>query len=278
MTQSRFFWPVLGSVAVVVLSPVLELVTGEPAAYSFAVLGLLVLFWILSRMPRRRMGLTLGDGETHQMALLYPAVMIGVAAVVVYYSGDTAPESIDGRAYLGQILVMAIVTVIGALLTEDGFFRGWLWGSLEQGEFGEFTTLVWTGLAFSLWHLPVVLIEESFRLPIEQIPVYLTNVYLMGVNWGVLRLASGSVLPAAISHGVWNGLVYVLFGYGTQGGLLGVSQVHLYDPERGWLGVALNGVAFWLLWLWYQSRLEAALDGTDAVARSEAARPDDEPG
>ena len=278
MRHSRFFWPVLGSVAVVVLSPALELLTGEPAAYSFAVLGLLVLFWILSRMPRRRMGLTLGDGETHQMALLYPAVLIGAAALVVYFSGATSPEPINGGAFLGQILIMAIVTVIGALMTEDGFFRGWLWGSLE-GEFGEFTTLVWTGLVFAAWHLPVVLIEESFRLPMAQIPVYLANVYLIGVNWGVLRLASGSVLPAAISHGVWNGLVYVLFGYGTQGGLLGVSEVHLYDPERGWLGVALNGVAFWLLWLWYQSRLEAVLNEVDGVVgRGPATSPDDEPG
>lgn len=255
--KSRWFWPVLGSLAVLASSPGLELLTGREVAYSAAVLALLVAFWFTTRLSRRRMGLVGGDVDAYRVAILYPVLVTGLAVAIAYSSGAAAAREVDLGAFIGQILIMAIVTAIGTLLTEDGFFRGWLWGVLEEGRFEKPTVLLWTAAAFALWHLPVPFIEESFRLPATQIPLYTVNVFLLGFNWGILRLASGSVVVPAVSHAVWNGFVYVVFGYGQGEGALGVSSVTVFDPERGWLGVALNGAACWLLWRWQAARSRA---------------------
>lgn len=60
--------------------------------------------------------------------------------------------------------------------------------------------------------------------------------------WGLLRLISGSVLVASVSHGVWNGLDYPLFGFGTKVGALGITETAIYGPEVGILGLIVNVV------------------------------------
>jgi membrane protease YdiL (CAAX protease family) len=168
-------------------------------------------------------------------------------------TGDVAVDP-ELAAKAPRLLVLMFVnTVIGALITEDGYFRGWLWGSLRRSGFAPTATLVWTGAAFALWHLPVAIIEEDFALPASVIPVYLTNVFLLGMAWGLLRQASGSVIVAAFCHGVWNALAYTLFGYGTESGALGVSRYTVFGPERGFLGLLLNAAAVVVLWRWAMS-------------------------
>jgi hypothetical protein len=54
---------------------------------------------------------------------------------------------------------------------------------------------------------------------------------------------SGSIVVSSVSHGVWNGITYTLFGYGTRRGALGVSNTALYGPEVGLLGLGLNALA-----------------------------------
>ncbi len=70
----------------------------------------------------------------------------------------------------------------------------------------------------------------------------------------MLRLASGSIVVAAVSHAAWNALDYVFYGYGRRTGELGIAAYGVIDPERGWLGLAANAVAFALLWSWYRRR------------------------
>ena len=82
--------------------------------------------------------------------------------------------------------------------------------------------------------------ETGFDLPAKEIPIYLLNATLIGLNWGLLRLASGSIIVASVSHGVWNGLAYALFGFGEKTGALGIQDTWLFGPEVGLLGIALN--------------------------------------
>jgi membrane protease YdiL (CAAX protease family) len=110
--------------------------------------------------------------------------------------------------------------------------------------------LIWTAAVFALWHLPVALLEKNFTLPPRVIPVYVANAFLIGLGWGIIRRASGSVLTAALSHGVWNALAYVLFGYGAKAGVLEVSAYTTFGPERGVVGIVLNAAAVVLLWRW----------------------------
>ena len=58
-------------------------------------------------------------------------------------------------------------------------------------------------------------LSTGFDLPRAQVPLFLVNAALMGAIWGALRLVSDSIVVSSVSHGLWNGLAYALFGYGT---------------------------------------------------------------
>ena len=118
-------------------------------------------------------------------------------------------------------------------------------------------TLLWTSAAFSLWHLSAVTLETGFDLPARQIPIFMVNATFLGLVWGLMRMASGSLLVASVGHGLWNGLNYALFAFGTKVGALGVTATDVYGPEVGWVGLALNGTFTVVLWRWTKSRERA---------------------
>ena len=76
----------------------------------------------------------------------------------------------------------------------------------------------------------------------------MVNATMMGLTWGLLRLASGSIVVASVSHGVWNGMAYSLFGFGEQVGALGIEETWIYSPETGLLGILLNTIFVAVLW------------------------------
>jgi hypothetical protein len=94
--------------------------------------------------------------------------------------------------------------------------------------------------------------------------LFLVNAAALGAAWGLLRSLSGSILVASVSYGVWNGVAYVLFGFGTEVGALGVAETWLYGPEVGLLGLVLNVAVVATLWHW--SRRRATSARADAVA------------
>jgi len=79
------------------------------------------------------------------------------------------------------------------------------------------------------------------------------NGTLIGLSWGLMRLVSGSIIVTSVSHGVWNGMAYGLFGFGEKTGFLGIEKTWLYGPEVGLLGIVFN-LAF-VAWLWRKLRV-----------------------
>jgi membrane protease YdiL (CAAX protease family) len=59
------------------------------------------------------------------------------------------------------------------------------------------------------------------------VPVYLVNATLLGLIWGMLRMLTGSILVSSVSHALWNGIDYPLFGFGEKVGALGIQQTHI---------------------------------------------------
>jgi len=145
--------------------------------------------------------------------------------------------------------------------------RSWLFASLARAGQAEGRILLWSSLAFSLWHLSAVSLDTGFDLPAAQIPVFMVNAALMGAVWGLLRLHSGSVVVASVSHGLWNGGAYVLFGFGTKIGALGIRETAVYGPEVGVVGLALNAVFAVALWRWWKGRGSAAAAGNPLTDR-----------
>ena len=145
---------------------------------------------------------------------------------------------------------MSSVGILGVLITEEGFFRGWLWAALVRAGQTDKQVLIWTSIAFTLWHISAISLDTGFDIPASEIPIFLINATLLGAVWGMLRMASGSVIAPSICHAVWNGIDYPFFGLGEKVGALGIEQTHIYGPEVGMLGVGVNLVFAVALWFW----------------------------
>ena len=216
---------------------------GLSAFSALPLLPLAVLYWRLERQSRQAMGIAWGRPPNYALAIAYPLLVLGACAAVAGIAGTVNFAAANRNQVLRDFAIMASATIPAALLTEEGFFRGWLMGSLGCNELSGRWILVWSSIAFSLWHVSAVALQTGFELPPARIPIYLANAAVIGAIWGWMRLRSGSILAPSVSHGLWNGGAYVLFGYGQKTGALGITYAGTFNPENGWLGLALN-VAF----------------------------------
>jgi uncharacterized protein len=164
-------------------------------------------------------------------------------------------------------VILTISTALVAIITEEGFFRGWLWGSLCRRRVSEAKVLIYTSIAFSAWHISAVTLDTEYKPATSQIFMFLINAAVIGVVWGMLRSLSGSIIIASCSHGVWNGIAYVFFGFGTKTGALGIRNTAIFGPEIGILGLIANAAFALVLWQFWRTRGNRA-DESDAGART----------
>lgn len=232
-------WPILGVLAAIAVTTAMD--AGGLANFSaLALLPLMGLFWYLERLSHRSMGFVWGRWRHYGLALLHPLLVLGLLTVIAAAAGAVDVSQTDWKKVWINCVLVAVGTFLVAIVTEEGFFRGWLWASLERAGESPWRVLVWSSIAFSLWHVSAVTLETGFELPPAQIPVYLINVVFLGMAWGLMRWMSGSVIVDSLSHGLWNGIAYSFFGFGTRTGALGIQEPALYGPEVGLLGLALN--------------------------------------
>ena len=256
--------PILGVAMAITITTFMD-ATGLAMFSALPLFPLLGLFWYLERLPRRDLGFVWGRWEHYGLALLYPAVVIGSVAGVSKAAGAIDVSLTDWKQVWVELALVAGSTALVTIVTEEGFFRGWLWASLKRTGMSTGRVLLWSSIAFTLWHVSPVTLDTGFDLPAAQIPVYLLNATVMGLAWGLLRWLSGSVIVASVSHGLWNGLAYVFFGFGTKVGALGIENTAVFGPEVGVLGLALNAGFLAVFWLWARDRLAAeSAEGSQA--------------
>lgn len=251
---------VLGVVVAIAITTTMD-ATGYSAFSALPLFPLAGLLWYLQRLSRAEIGLTWGNPGAYGWALAYPILVLGAIALIALAGGAVDTSNTDWNKTLLNVALMSSTGIIMGILTEEGFFRGWLWAALKRAGQSDVQILVWTTVAFTLWHVSAVSLDTGFDLPAGEIPIYLINVTLLGAIWGLLRLTSGSVLVPAVSHAVWNGIDYPLFGFGEKVGALGIQQTHIYGPEVGVLGIALNLAFAAALWLWV-TKSRSAVTGT----------------
>lgn len=80
----------------------------------------------------------------------------------------------------------------------------------------------------------------------------MTSAFLRGTVCGQLRLLSGSVIVASMSHDVWDGIDCALFAFGEKIGALGIGNTALFGPEVGIIGLGLNALYAAFLWPWWR--------------------------
>jgi len=258
MTDSQrhtLIWPIAGVLLAIGITSTMDL-TGLTMFSALPLFPLMGLFWYLQRFTRIEMGIVWGRPSHWGLAILYPLVVLGLAVLIALIAGAVDASEADWQKVGLNLLLMSLTGTAVLVLTEEGFFRGWLWASLGRAGLGPIATLVSSSIAFSAWHWTWAVLDSGLDLPAVQIPVYLTNAAMMGAVWGMLRLISGSVVVASVSHAIWNAIAYTLFGAGPIQGALGIEQKFLFGAEVGLVGLALNVVFALSLWKWWRARSE----------------------
>lgn len=210
---------------------------------------LFFLYWYLWRLSRTEIGLTWGRPRDYALAVFYPVLVIGLIGLIAWLSGVISTAHTDWTHVWIQLASSLIFTFLIAIVTEEGIFRGWLWAALQRAGVTERGLLVWTSVAFAAWHVSTALLPTQYHPPLAQVPIYLLNAGVIGLNWGLMRQRSGSIVVTAVSHSVWNTLVYVFIGVGTTVGALGIQNSVVFGPEVGLVGLALNVAFAAVVWL-----------------------------
>ena len=247
--------PIIGVVCAITVTTAMD-ATGLSSFSALALLPLLFLFWWLSHLSRTEVGFRRGHARDYGLAVIFPVAVMGAIALIAWLAGAVDLTKTNWSKTAANLMLVTISTFLVAIVTEEGFFRGWLWASLEKPGMKTGRVIIWSSVAFALWHISAVTIDPDFKPPGAQIPVYLCNAAIVGAVWGLLRAQSGSIIVSSLSHGVWNGMAYVLFGFGSHTGSLGIRNTGLFGPENGLLGLSLNLLVACLLWRLWQKRVE----------------------
>lgn len=244
--------PILATSAAIAVTSALY-VTGLTLFGALALFPLLILCCFIWRNSRISLGLVWGKGRDYTLAIVYPVAVVGACALIAFASGAVTFEHTHwhkAAINFGLILVQGILV---GLITEEGFFRGWLWASLDKIGFHRLSILAFTSISFGLWHISLVTLAKGFILPPSQVVLYIVNLAVIGFICGQMRSLSGSIVVTSVSHAVWNAGTYVLFGSGWFAGALGIAHSQIFDAEVGIVGLCLNVLFSGLLW-WFQLR------------------------
>lgn len=230
---------IAGTVIAILITTTMD-ATGYSAFSALPLFPLAGLFWYLQKFSRAEIGLVWGPPYAYGLAIAYPIIVLGVIGLIALTAGAVDTSEADwNKAFLNMALMSSTGVIMG-MITEEGFFRGWLWAALKRAGKSDTYVLIWTSLAFTAWHISAISLDTGFDVPANEIPIYLVNATLLGLIWGLLRQISGSVIVSAVCHSVWNGIDYPLYGFGEKVGALGIEQTHIFGPEVGVIGVGVN--------------------------------------
>ncbi len=217
--------------------------TGYAMFSALPLAPLFGIYWALQKFSREQIGLVWGNLRLHAMALAYPLAALGTITAIAYLAGAIDTSDANWKHVLINMSAGSSIGILMVMITEEGFFRGWLWAALKRGGQSDTRVLIWTTVAFVIWHLPAISLDTGFDIPANEIPIFLVNATLLGMSWGLLRMISGSILVPSVCHAVWNAIAYSLFGFGEKVGALGIESTHIFGPEVGVLGIAINTIA-----------------------------------
>ncbi|MGO1051503.1 CPBP family intramembrane glutamic endopeptidase [Crossiella sp. CA198] len=152
-----------------------------------------------------------------------------------------APDTVGGTgvpwALIGSMLgtsALLFTLTLPLMWCEEWGWRGFLLPRLLP--LGLWPALLFSGVIWALWHLPIYLGAGGRDL--AGLPPFLVTAVLLGVLFGWLRLASGSVWPCVLAHGANNAVATVLTA-------LFIDADQLRTPNLA----AQVGVSSWTGWV-----------------------------
>jgi len=147
-------------------------------------------------------------------------------------AGQPMPEIDPMLIVIGQALTALLVSpIINAIpiLGEEFGWRAYLQPKLMP--LGGRKTMLLMGIIWGLWHAPLIAMGHNYGTDYPGAPWLgiLATIWIMFIlgtffGWAVLR--AGSVWPAVIGHGAFNGIagIYVFFTQGSPNLVLGPSM------------------------------------------------------
>jgi membrane protease YdiL (CAAX protease family) len=162
--------------------------SGVSTFSSFALLPLMVLFWHWDRLSRSEMGFVWNPVRFLALGLAHPVFVLGLVTLTAYFTGAINLEKTNWQNTWLNLALATLSTILVVSVTEEGFFRGWLWSSLTRAGQSRQWVLLWSSLAFALWHLSAVLLDTGFNPPLAQVPIFMANAAVLGAIWGMLRM------------------------------------------------------------------------------------------
>ena len=168
---------------------------------------------------------------------------------ISYLAGKLHPtKNIDVRKQLISFFLLLISSALVAIFTEELVFRGCIQRQLLKLTSPLSAILIATTI-FGIWHLTA---GRWLKLSNAQILVYCIGAGLVGVILGLFYYVSQSLIVAGVLHGLWNGIVYRVWGLGDVAHGLFVSKNDaLTHPEYGIMGVSILALAVLLLLIGY---------------------------
>lgn len=121
------------------------------------------------------------------------AMVVFVTAVVVRFAGAGW-----GRIPLDLLVaVLALGVLVGYV--EEILFRGIFLRAMRQGGRSEARAVVWTAVAFGLFHLPNIVLGQGWLGLLQVVVATFTGAMLYA-----FRRQWAFILPAMIAHGLWD--------------------------------------------------------------------------
>ncbi|MFQ6068878.1 MAG: lysostaphin resistance A-like protein [Candidatus Bathyarchaeia archaeon] len=148
--------------------------------------------------------------------------VIFVIVILLYFVACTAelvfPSEVKGELTLIELFLTAVFTLTFGPIFEELLFRGYLFKRSQDAlQIKDITKIsiasIFSGLAFSFWHLPTPLILIYFNDPIievyENLLAFVLFASVMGIILGEIRRRTKSILPGVILHFCANS-IYVI--------------------------------------------------------------------
>lgn len=250
--QKAYKVALIGYLFVLVISALAPIVLNNEQLQSAVLFPMFLILVYITKMKWEEVGLNFGSLKDYVWAILYP---LGICLPIILIALVTG--NIGGINYseemTGKIAYLFFMTLILAFTTEEGFFRGWLFGVLERDQINPKLILILTAIAFALWHFPLFFIDPGFVW--TMLPLYLIGGIVGGLIFGLLRYISGSIIVSSFSHALWNTIVYILFGFGSSIGVLNIKMTGFYHPESGLLGLIFGIIFMVILWFWTSKKI-----------------------
>jgi uncharacterized protein len=202
---------------------------GRPLAHAqWLVLGLMWTPAIASFVARAVLREGIGDVSfrldpkalwTLVAAVLFPLV-VGTIAYGAGWATGLVGYITPKHGFLLNLAIAAGLGCTEGVVSGAGEEIGWRGYMLTRLiDAGVPLPLLASGIIWALWHFPLILsgVYAAGPHPYVSAGIFLVDVVGIAYMIGVLRLRSGSVWPAALLHGAWNGIIQIGFDPASTG-------------------------------------------------------------